>query len=128
MPNYEFRCLDCRRRVSIYQTYEEYGTIPVTCPECGSERLQRRIGRVRVARSEESRLDKLADPSQWSGLDEDDPRSLAKMMRAMGQELGEEMPPEFDEVVGRLEAGESPESIEESMPDLDAPGGADWPD
>jgi hypothetical protein len=32
--------------------------------------------------------------------------------------LGEEVPPEFDEVVGRLESGESPEEIEESMPDL----------
>ncbi len=128
MPNYEYRCMDCRRRVTIYQTYEEYGDVPVNCPECGSDRLQRRIGRVRFARSEESRLENLADPGQWGDLDEEDPRSLAKMMRTMGQELGEEMPPEFDEVVGRLEAGESPESIEESMPDLDAPGAADWLD
>ncbi len=44
------------------------------------------------------------------------------MMRKMGQELGEELPPEFDEVVDRLEAGENPEEIEESMPDL---GGGD---
>jgi hypothetical protein len=43
---------------------------------------------------------------------------MARMMRKMGDELGEEMPEEFDEVVGRLEAGESPEQIEESMPDL----------
>lgn len=128
MPNYEYRCLNCRQRISIYQSYEEYGAVPVNCPECGSDRLQRRIGRVRIARSEESRLDNLADPSQWAGLDEEDPRSLAKMMRTMGQELGEEMPPEFDEVVGRLEAGESPESIEESMPDLDSPGDSEWLD
>jgi hypothetical protein len=47
------------------------------------------------------------------------------MMRKMGSELGEETPPEFDEVVGRLESGESPDEIEESMPDLGAgfPGG-----
>lgn len=128
MPNYDYRCADCRRHVMIYQTYEAYGDVPVTCPECGSDQLERRIGRVRFARSEESRLDDLADPSRWAGLDEEDPRALAKMMRTMGKEMGEEMPPEFDEVVGRLEAGESPESIEQSMPDLDMPAGNDWPD
>jgi putative FmdB family regulatory protein len=128
MPNYDYRCSNCGQHATIYQTYEEYGDVPVTCPECGSEQMARIIGRVRFARSEESRLDDLADPSQWAGLDEEDPRALAKMMRTMGKEMGEELPPEFDEVVGRLEAGESPESIEESMPDLDMPGGDDWSD
>jgi hypothetical protein len=34
------------------------------------------------------------------------------------------MPPEFDEVIDRLESGQSPEEIEESMPDLgDSLGG-----
>jgi hypothetical protein len=73
---------------------------------------------VRIARSEESRLDSLADPSDWGDVDEEDPRSLGRMMRKMGSELGEDVPPEFDEVVGRLESGERPEEIEESMPDL----------
>ena len=39
-------------------------------------------------------------------------------MRKMGNELGEEMPPEFDEVVDRLEKGQSPEEIESALPDL----------
>jgi hypothetical protein len=39
-------------------------------------------------------------------------------MRKMGKEMGEEMPPEFDEVVGRLEKGQSPEEIEKAVPDL----------
>jgi hypothetical protein len=43
---------------------------------------------------------------------------MAKMMRKMGQEMGEELPPEFEEVVDRMEAGEDPEDIEKSMPDL----------
>lgn len=118
MPTYEYRCQNCRRRVSLYQTYEEYGTIGVTCPECGSDELERLIGRVRIARSEESRLESMADPSDWGDFDENDPKSLARMMRKMGDELGEEMPSEFDEVVGRLEAGESPEEIEHNMPEL----------
>jgi hypothetical protein len=80
---------------------------------------------VRFARSEESRLESLADPSDWGDFDEEDPRSMARMMRKMSKEMGEEMPPEFDEVVDRLESGESPEEIEKSMPDLGA-GGDDF--
>jgi hypothetical protein len=49
------------------------------------------------------------------------------MMRKMGNEIGEQMPPEFGEVVGRLEKGQSPEEIEQDMPDLGA-GLGDEPD
>jgi putative FmdB family regulatory protein len=122
MPTYDYRCTDCGKRVSIFQTYEEYGKKPVHCPHCNSDRLARLINRVRFVRSEESRLDTLADPSAWGGLDEEDPRAMARMMRKMGNELGEEMPPEFDEVVDRLESGESPEDIEKSIPELGAEG------
>jgi putative FmdB family regulatory protein len=125
MPTYEYRCQDCGKRVAIYQTYEEYGRVAVACPKCGGNRLTRLLNRVRIARSEESRLDSLADPSDWGDVDEEDPRSLARMMRKMGSELGEDVPPEFDEVVGRLESGERPEEIEESMPDLGGGLGGD---
>ncbi len=122
MPNYEYRCLTCRRRFEVFFTFAEYGTRPVICPHCQSENVQRRIGRIRVARSEESRLENLADPSSLEGL-EDDPRALGRMMRQMGHEVGEEMGPEFDEVVGRLEAGQSPDQIEKDLPDLGADSG-----
>ena len=118
MPRYDYRCQSCKKRSVIFQTYAEYGRKKVKCPHCGSTELQRLIGRVRIARSEESRLDELSDPSDWGDVDENDPRSMARMMRKMGSELGEDMPGEFDEVVDRLEAGEDPEDIEESMPDL----------
>jgi uncharacterized protein (DUF433 family) len=42
------------------------------------------------------------------------------MMKKMGRETGEELPAEFDEVVDRLEAGQSPEEIESALPDLGA--------
>jgi hypothetical protein len=76
---------------------------------------------VRVAKSEETRMDSLAgdfsDPSALAGL-ENDPKALGQMMRKMGNELGEEVPPEFGEVVDRLEKGQSPEEIEKELPDL----------
>lgn len=49
---------------------------------------------------------------------ENDPQALARMMRKMGGEMGEDLPPEFDDVVDRLEAGQSPEEIESALPDL----------
>lgn len=122
MPTYEYRCRDCRKRVSIYQTYEEYGSAPVSCPNCGGHNLKRLINRVRIAKSEESRLDDLSDPSAWGDIDENDPKSMAEMMRKMSREMGEDVPPEFDEVVDRLESGQSPEEIEQSLPDLGADG------
>jgi putative FmdB family regulatory protein len=124
MPTYEYRCHNCRRRFDIFMSYQEYGAQRVTCPHCQSDNVRRKIGRVRVARSDESRLENLADPSNLEGLDED-PRALGRMMRQMSSEVGEEMGPEFDEVVSRLERGQSPDEIEKELPDLGLgdPGG-----
>jgi putative FmdB family regulatory protein len=124
MPFYLYRCLDCKKRFEVFMSYSEYGTHPVACPHCQSQNVQRRINRVRIARSEESRLDSLSDFDDFEGL-EDDPRALGRMMRRMGQEMGEDVGPEFDEVIDRLEAGQSPEEIESAIPDLDS-GGSDF--
>ncbi len=121
MPFYQYRCLDCKKRFEIRLSYQEYGEKSVNCLHCESGQVQRSIGRIRFARSEESRLESLADPAALEGI-EDDPKAMAKLMRTMGSEMGEEMPPEFDEVVNRLESGQSPEEIEEALPDL---GGMD---
>ena len=118
MPIYEYRCQDCRRRVSLFfRSFSKTEDEP-TCPRCGGTHLNRVISRVAVVRSEDSRLDDLADPSMMGDLDEDDPKSIARWMRKMSAETGEEMPGEFDEVIDRLESGQSPEEIEGAMPDL----------
>ncbi len=125
MPAYEYRCLDCRKRFEVFMSYSEYGTREVACAHCGSTHVQRRIGRVRVARSDESRLESLADPDNLAGL-EDDPRTLGRMMRQMKSELGEDMGDVFDEVVDRLEKGQSPEDIERDLPELGSDEGGDF--
>jgi putative FmdB family regulatory protein len=127
MPIYEYHCYDCRRRVSVFfRSFSDIEAEP-NCPRCGGASLTRLISRVSIVRSEDSRLDDLADPSALDGLDEDDPKSIARWMRKMSAEVGEDMPAEFDEVIDRLESGQSPEEIEESMPDLadDLGGGLD---
>jgi putative FmdB family regulatory protein len=117
MPTYDFICLDCRKRFDIFLSYKEYGVKPVTCSHCGSSNIHRRVPRVRILKSEEARLSQLADPSMLDGID-NDPKALGQMMRKMGNEMGEDLPAEFDDVVDRLEAGQSPEEIESALPDL----------
>jgi putative FmdB family regulatory protein len=124
MPIYEYHCPDCGRRVSLlWRSFADMESREAVCPRCGGKNLRRLISRVAFLRSDEARMDAMADPSALGGLDENDPKSLARWMRKMSQDTGEELGPEFDEVVGRLEAGEDPESIEQSLPDLGDAGG-----
>lgn len=117
MPTYDYVCEDCQQRFDVFMSYSEYGTRPVQCTQCGSSRVRRRMTKVRIAKSEESRMESLADDSSLEGL-ENDPQALGRMMKKMGSEMGEDLPPEFDDVVDRLEAGQSPEDIESALPDL----------
>jgi len=125
MPIYEYRCQDCGRKLSVFWR-SRADVKPPTCRRCGSEDMLRLISRVRVARSEESHLEDMADDAMLAVLDENDPRSIGRWMRKMSQEMGEDLGPEFDEIVGRLEAGEDPEEIEKSMPELSDMGGSDF--
>jgi putative FmdB family regulatory protein len=118
MPIYDYQCPACHNRVSLQMTYAEYGVKKTVCPICGSKDLKRLISRVRVAKTEDQRLAAASDPSFLSGVDENDPKSIARAMKKMGQEMGEDLPPEFNEITSRLESGESPDSIEKSMPEL----------
>lgn len=105
-------------------TYSEYGVKPVRCLHCGSPQVKRRLPRVRLIRSDEGRMEDMAGGlPDLEGL-EDDPRALGRVMRKMGREMGEELPAEFEDVVDRLEAGQSPEEIESALPDS-LPGGDD---
>ena len=130
MPIYEYGCYDCRKRVNVFfRSFSEVETKEAACPRCGGTNLKRLVSKVAVLRSEESRFENMADPSNLSGLDENDPKSIARWMRKMSNEMGEDLGSEFHEVVDRLEAGEDPEAIENSMPELGSASTAaddDW--
>lgn len=122
MPTYDFICNDCHQRFDVFLTFAEYGKKTVKCALCGSKNVRRRMTKVRIAKSEDSRMESMADDfSGFEGL-EDDPKAMGRMMRKMGKEMGEELPPEFNEVVDRLEKGQSPEEIEKEIPDLGGDG------
>lgn len=122
MPTYDFVCNTCEKRFEVFLAYSEYGKKAVHCEHCNSSDVRRRMTRVRIAKTEEGRLESMADDfSGFEGM-EDDPAALGRMMKKMGKEMGEELPAGFDEVVDRLEAGQSPEEIEAALPDLDDGG------
>ena len=75
------------------------------CEHCGSRDLTRLMSRFAMVRSEDARLDDLADPGSLSGIDENDPKSVARWMRKMGKELGEDGGEDLDEMIDELEAG-----------------------
>ena len=126
MPIYEYRCGDCKRRVSIFfRSFSDTAASP-QCPNCGGANLTRLVSRVATVKSEDARMEALSDPSAFGDVDENDPKSMARFMRKMGDQVGgEDLGPEFSEMVDRLEAGENPEEIEKSMPGLGGEGAGD---
>lgn len=98
VPIYEYYCQDCRRRVSILvRSISNPGT--PTCPRCDGRHLERLMSRFARIRSEDARLDSLADPSSLGDLDENDPKSVARWAKKMGKELGEDVGEDFDQMM-----------------------------
>jgi putative FmdB family regulatory protein len=104
VPIYEYRCGGCRRKVTVL-TLRVSEVVDAVCEHCGSRDLTRLMSRFALVRSEESRLDDVADPGGLEGVDENDPKSVARWMRKMGKELGEDAGDDFDEMVDEIEAG-----------------------
>ena len=98
MPIYEYDCHDCRRIVSLLVLRPSVAAAP-TCPRCGGSRLSRVLSRFATPKSEEARLDAMADPSALGDVDENDPASVARFMKKMGRELGDDLGDDFDEAV-----------------------------
>ena len=117
MPLYDFLCLECKKRFEVRITFAEYEKSHVSCIVCGSTHVQRRIGRVRIARSDDARMEDFDNPKSIDSL-EQDPKAMGSMLRKMKSQVGQEVGPEFDEVVNRLESGQSPEQIEKDLPDI----------
>ncbi len=105
MPIYEYQCEKCRKLTSVLTTRVSE-KVDAVCAHCGGKKMRRLMSRFAMPRSEESRMDSLADPSKLRDLDENDPKSVARMMKRMGTEMGDEFSgPEFDEAVQELESG-----------------------
>ncbi len=112
MPIYEYRCRQCGTRTT--RLVLSVNSVPQQiCNSCHSPDMERLLSRFASPKSEEARLEALADPSNLGGLDENDPQSMARFMKKMGQEMGEDLGDDLD---AAMEEGPSP------PPDMDSTG------
>ena len=107
MPIYEYYCDRCKK-VSSFLLLRATEEIEPYCKSCNTKDVRRILSRVSILKSEESRMESLLDPSKLSGLDENDPRSVEKLMKRMGRELGDELGEGFEQEME--EAMSEPES------------------
>ena len=105
MPIYEYDCRDCRKRVSLLVLRPSAAASPV-CPVCGGSALSRLMSRFATVKSEDARLDALAESPSFGDLDENNPASVARFMKKMGREFGDDLGDDFESAMD--------EAIEES--------------
>ncbi len=117
MPIFEYRCQNCRRRVTVLVRAAGRDDAPV-CDRCGSADLSRLISRFAVHRSRGGGSEDSYDSDDLDGLDGEDPRAMADWMRRMQKEMGEESTPEFEEMVEDLESGKALEDDYDNSDDL----------
>ncbi|NNJ08792.1 zinc ribbon domain-containing protein [Chloroflexales bacterium ZM16-3] len=101
MPIYEYLCPACNGR--FQKLVRGFSDPPgLACPRCGNNQVSRTVSRFATLKSEEARLEMMADPMNFSGLDENDPRSIARWAKRMGKELGEDAGEDWDEMVDQM--------------------------
>lgn len=113
MPIYEYTCDDCRERVPIFfRSFAEVETKPLVCPHCGGSHLDRVVSRVTVAHAADGGQAG-SSSNNPSASDQSEPKALARSMQEASR--GKDFGSEFKEVTTRLQSGEKPASIENSL-------------
>jgi putative FmdB family regulatory protein len=124
VPIYEYECQGCRRRLSLLVRSLSSPFSP-RCPRCGSVELARLMSRFATVKSEDARLESLADPSQYGDLDENDPKTVARFMKRMGQEMGEDLGDDLDAAMEEAISEEDDQGTEGGATSLADAGGGD---
>ena len=125
MPIYEYRCPACGKKSSrIWMRLPAVADeASLACPACGAASLTRLMSRFASPKSEERRLESFADDSSLAGLDENDPKGMARLMRRMSEETGEPLEGEDAEMLERMESGELPPDDSADDASSDSGGG-----
>ena len=101
MPIYEYLCPNCNGRFQkLVQGFRDPAGL--VCPRCGNADVRRAISRFATIKSDDARAESLADPTMFSGLDENDPRSIARWAKKLGKELGEDAGEDWDSMVEEM--------------------------
>ncbi len=132
MPIYEFYCDACNVIFNFFSRRINTGTIP-SCPRCGKEKLARQLstfatisktgeksGEDELAGIDEAKMEKAFASlmREAEGMNEDDPRQMASLMRRFSQETGVNLGESMEEALSRMEAGEDPDQVEKEMGDV----------
>jgi putative FmdB family regulatory protein len=121
VPAYEYICDKCHQSFSLSIPYELYGKAEAACPHCGSTAVTRCIGKVRIGRSEGARLRQIEEKADTLGLQggDENPAEMGRMLHRLSRESGAQMGDQFNEVVDRLEHGQTSAQIDKDLPDPD---------
>jgi putative FmdB family regulatory protein len=114
MPIYEYYCTNCKKTSSFLLLRPSEEVAPF-CKNCKSTDVKRVLSRITVLKTEERRMEDLLDPSRLGDLDENDPRSVEKLVRKMGSELGDELGEGFEEEMEEALSSNGASSLEEDL-------------
>jgi putative FmdB family regulatory protein len=127
MPIYEFYCTPCNTIFSFFSRSINTTAAPV-CPHCqgGLERRMSLFACIGRAAESEADADLPIDEARFTeaigrlaadaeGLNEDDPRQAAGLMRKFSEMTGLKLGDGMQEALRRMAAGEDPDSIEADM-------------
>ena len=103
MPLFEFRCGACQKRFTFLTGVVAEEAAP-HCPQCQSADLSKIMSRFSRGRSDDARLDAVADSLE--SQDFDDPKALRRFAREMGQQMGAESGEDLGDEVEAMLAGE----------------------
>ncbi len=133
MPIYEFFCQNCNTVYKFFSRTVNTDKVPA-CPKCDNPKLERRVSMFAVISGkkeessesddmppiDESKMEKAMAmlAREAEGMNEEDPRQAAQLMRKLSDATGLKMGPGMEEALHRLEQGEDPDKIEEEMGDL----------
>ncbi len=114
MPVYEYRCNNCRRRVSFYIRGLSESSEPV-CTKCGSKNLTRLFSTFARLKTDKDVYESiLSDSDLVKGMMANDPRALVEWSRRMEGTEGEKSP-EYEEMMERMERGEGWDKVASDM-------------
>jgi putative FmdB family regulatory protein len=116
MPVYEFQCNACSARISLF--FRSINSeVSGVCERCGSSDLRRLVSRFAVQRPRFN-PETLNQAELTDGLDESDPRSMARFFRRMQDQFEGEPDDRMEEMVQRMERGETIDPMTMAPPDF----------
>lgn len=105
MPLFEYRCTACTKRFTLLVGMTAAAEAEV-CPHCGSREVCRLVSRFSRGKTEDARIDEMADRLELMG-EPDSPSGMRDMVREMGKAMDEDMSDEMEEMLeADLEGGD----------------------